>query len=171
MWTALRRPLLVAVIFGCAVSLMDAGRLTLRLALPATLYWTFVPLVETLALFTASRAARRSGSWPRTIDLFFMGHEPWLFWVVAFSVYWAFLPAVAAFSWPPSGIRVWYIAAGLTAAWSAYLDFCFFRDVLQCTRWQAGRDLLLQRSLAWSAGLAIFLGSSGMQVIATRLRL
>jgi hypothetical protein len=33
----LRRPLLFAFIFGCAVSLFTSGRLTLRLAGPATL--------------------------------------------------------------------------------------------------------------------------------------
>jgi hypothetical protein len=162
--------LLVALFFGCAISLMDGGRLTLRLALPAAFYWTFVPLVETLALFATSRAARRAGPWPRTIDLFFMGHGPWLLWLVAFSAYWAFLPPVAAFSWPARN-RIWFLSAEIVAVWSAYIDFCFFRCVLKCTVWQAGRDLLLQRSLAWSAGLFLFLGSSAIQVVATRFGL
>ena len=146
---------------------MDSGRLTLRLALPASCYWTFVPLVEIVALFLASPAARRIRPWQQTIDLFFTGHAPWLLWLIAFSAYWAFLPTMAAASWPPR-FSVWYFSAGIVAGVSACVDFRFFRLVLQCTPWQAARLLLLQRILAWGGGLAIFLGSSGYQVLATR---
>jgi hypothetical protein len=169
-WVALRRPLLVAFVFGCAISLMDSGRLTLRLALPASIYWMFVPLLEIVSLFAASRAARRTRPWQRTIDLFFQGHAPWLLWLIAFSAYWAFLPTVTAFTWPGRD-RVWLYSAGLVAAWSAYVDFRFFRAALACTRRQAVRDLLLQRILSWTAALAIFLGPPGYQVIASRLGL
>ena len=49
-WLAIRRPLLVAAVFGCCISLMTSGRLSLRLAAPATLYWSFVPLLEIAGL-------------------------------------------------------------------------------------------------------------------------
>jgi len=45
-WLAVRRPLALALFLGCAVSLMASGTLTLRLALPAALYWTFIPLAR-----------------------------------------------------------------------------------------------------------------------------
>jgi len=64
-WLAIRRPLLVALVFGCAVSLITSGRLSLRLVAPATLYWSFVLLLESCAGFT--NAPRSPPSAPRTI--------------------------------------------------------------------------------------------------------
>src|SRR5437763_17006530 len=68
------RPLLVLLVFGCAVSLMTSGRLTLRLALPAMVYASFVPLLEMASLGAVCR-----GRLPfrRAVDLFFVGHAPW----------------------------------------------------------------------------------------------
>ena len=43
-WIALRRPLALSLFLGYAISLMASGT-SLRLALPAALYWSFVPLV------------------------------------------------------------------------------------------------------------------------------
>jgi hypothetical protein len=169
-WTGLRRPLLVALVIGCAASLMDAGVLTLRLALPTAIWWTYVPLVEILALFAASPAARRAGSWPQTIDRYFMGHGPALLWVVALAGCFAFIPAVTEFSWQPRD-RVALDLALLVIAWSAYIDFQFFRRVLKQNAWRAARDLLVQRAIAWTVGLTIFVGGAGYQTLAVRLGL
>ena len=142
----------------------------MRLALPAAIWWTFVPLIEILALFAASGAARAVRPWQRTIDLFFEGHGPWLVWLVAFSAYWAFLPAATAYSWPER-YRVWLWSAVAIAGWSAWYDYRFLRRTLDLSPWRAARDLLLQRALAWTAGLAIFVGTAGYQTIASRLGL
>src|ERR1017187_10115962 len=84
-WLAIRRPLLVAAVFGCAVSLMTSGRLSLRLAAPATLYWSFVPLLEIAGLGAVWPWKRSPISFARAIDLFFVSNTPWSLWFTAFA--------------------------------------------------------------------------------------
>jgi hypothetical protein len=43
--------------------------------------------------------------------------------------------------------------------------------VLQRTRAGAARDVAVQRAICWALGLAIFAGSSGLQVVASGLGL
>jgi hypothetical protein len=169
-WMALRRPMLVALVIGCVVSLLDARVLTARLAIPAAFWWTYVPLLEILGLFAASPAARRSGSWQRTIDLFFTGHGPWLLWMVALAAGFAFIPTVRIFSWVPH-VRIALDSAVVIVAWSAYIDYQFFRRVLKQSAWRAGRDLLVQRAISWTLGLTIFVGGAGYQMLASRFGL
>jgi hypothetical protein len=69
-----RRPLLVAFVLGCSVSLMTSGRVTLRLAGPATVHWSFVPLAGIAGLAVVS--GRRLHA--ETIDEFFHGYLPWM---------------------------------------------------------------------------------------------
>lgn len=169
-WTGLRRPLLVALVLGCGMSLMDARVLTLRLALPTAFWWTYVPMVEILALFAACPAARRAPSWPRIVDRYFMGHWPTLLWVMALAGCLAFIPPITVLSWQQR-ISVPFDSALLVIAWSAYIDFQFFRRGLKQSAWHAARDLLVQRAIAWTVGLTIFVGGAGYQTLAVRLGL
>ena len=148
---------------------MDAGCLTLRLALPATLWWSFVPLLEILSLFAASAAARRL-PWRSTVDVFFQSHTPWFMWLIAFSAFWAFLPAETAYAWL-WWHHLWYYSAAGVIAWGAWLDFRFFRQTLKRTRWQSARELFLQRMIAWTMGIAIFTGMASRQTVASLLGL
>ena len=93
-WIAVRRPLLVAFVLGCSVSLMTSGRVTLRLAGPATVYWSFVPLAGIAGL--AAVSGRRLHA--ETIDEFFHGYLPWMLLIIAFAALWAFVPAPVAFA-------------------------------------------------------------------------
>ena len=153
-WLVLKRPLLVAFVLGCTMSLITAASLTLRLVGSATIYWSFVPLVETGALAAVCWSERRIVSFPRAIDLFFTGHGPWTLWLIGLSAIWSFLLPVKAFSLTGA---VWLYGAGtIVILWSAYIDFCFFRFVFGRNRTRAGRDLLLHRSISWSLIIAIF---------------
>jgi hypothetical protein len=167
-WLWLRRPLLIAAVFGCMVSLMTSGRLTLRLAVPAALYCSFVPLCEIVAL--AAVPGRRKLPLAQAIDLFFIGQAPWMLWLTYFAAVWAFASPVHVFGWAS---RPWAFdrCAMLAAAWSLYIDFWFFRCVFGHSPVAVIRDLLVQRTISWTAGLAIFLSSAGVQVLATRLGL
>lgn len=152
-WLIFKRPLLVAFVLGCTMSLITAASLTLRLVGPATIYWSFVPLAETGALTAVCWSGRRMVSFPRAIDLFFMGHGPCSLWLIGLSVIWSFFPPARAFSLT----RVWlYGASAMVIVWSACIDFCFFRFVLGRNRTAAGRDLLLHRAISWSLIIAIF---------------
>jgi len=149
----LRRPLFVAFLLGCAISLFTTRSLTLRLVGPATIYWSFVPLAEIIALAAVGWREPHALSFARRIDLFFTGHGPWLLWLIGLSAIWSFFLPAEAFSLT----RVWlYGAAALAVAWSACIDFCFFRFVLGRSRAGAGRDLLLHRAISWSLIIAIF---------------
>jgi len=162
-WLALRRPLTVACCLGCAVSLMATGALTLRLALPAAVYWSFVPLVELAGLAVAVRGQLRA----EVIDDFFAAHGPWLLWVAAFTALWTFVPAPAVIG--QTGFpRFWYVAGALIAIWTAWLDLAFFRRKGQ--RFPAAA-MVVQRAVSWPLGMLIFVAPAGWQTIAARFGL
>lgn len=165
-WLVLRRLLFVAFVLGCTISLLTAQALSLRLVGSATIYWSFVPVVETLALAAVGWNGRRVVSFSRAVDLFFTGHGPWLLWLIGLSAIWCFFLPAQAFSLT----RAWlYGATSLVLIWSAYIDFCFFRFVFGRNRTRAARDLLFHRSISWSLIIAIFGGPAIAPDIAARL--
>ena len=44
----------------------------------------------------------------------------------------------------------------LVAIWAAYVDYCFFRQLLRAGRGQAIRSVLLLRVLTWTAVFIVF---------------
>jgi hypothetical protein len=152
----LARPLFVAFVLGCSVSVMTSGRLTLRLLLPAMLYATFVPMLQIAAL----AVCRGRLPFRKAVGLFFVGHAPWSLWVIGSAALWGLLPTTAMY--PHAGM--WKETALVILAWSAYIDFCFFRDVVGGA---AIRRLAVQRVLCWLPGLAIFVAPAGWQVVAS----
>jgi hypothetical protein len=70
----LRRPALVALVFGAFVSFTAAGRLTIPLLFEGAFFWGFVPVLQMLLVAGVVPAfARGRISIPRAIDLFFTG--------------------------------------------------------------------------------------------------
>src|SRR5262249_45689674 len=140
---------------GCAVSFLTSGTLTLRLVLSSMIYWSFVPLVEIAALAAVCWNDRQKISFPTLIDSFFAGYGPWLLWLAGLSAIWSFTsPAAKAFDWTIS--EVWLFGGvAAAAAWSSYLDFCFFRSVLRRSRARAVRELAVQRFISWSLILSV----------------
>jgi hypothetical protein len=165
-WLGWRRPLLVAVVLGCTMSLITSASLTLHLAGPATFYWGFVPLAEIAALAAVCRRTRRTGPFGRTVDLFFAGHGPWLFWLIGLCGIWSFVPPIQAYDFT----RVWLYGAGaIVIVWSAYIDFCFFRFAMGKKPARAGGDLLVQRLVSWTIVVAVFGGPAIVPEVAARL--
>ena len=152
-WLLFRRPLLVAFLLGCAISLLTAGSLTLRLVTSATVTWSFVPLLEMAALAVVWRLGSRRLSLPHAMDLFFTGHAPWSLWLIGFGAYWSSFPQ-------PRGLYVtewlWLLLAGGIMAWSACIDFWFHRYVLESSPSRAVRHLLFQRAFCWTIGILLF---------------
>jgi hypothetical protein len=164
-WIAVRRPLFVAFVLGCSVSLMTSGRVTLRLAGPATVHWSFVPLAGIAGLAVVSGRRLRA----ETIDEFFHGYLPWMLLIIAFAALWAFVPAPIAFA--RTGYAwVWEGLATVALVWSSRTDLHFFERMGR-TRREAMRDLLVHRLVSWPIALAIFVWSAGLQVIASGLGL
>ena len=154
-WLCLKRPLFLSFFLGCTVSFLTSGTLTLRLIGPATLYWSFVPLIEIAALAAVCWSNRQNVRFPRLIDLFFRGYGPWLLWLVGMCAIWASLsPSVKSFDGTVS--IVWLGAGGsLAIGWSLYVDFSFFRSVMGRSPARAARDLALQRVISWSLIMSI----------------
>ena len=160
----------VAFVFGCAASLMTSGRMAVRLVGPATVYWTCVPLFEILGLAAVWRRKRSPVSFSRAVDLFLVGHGPWLLWLVAFAAMWAFISPIEVFEWRRTS-WLWYSSALAVALWSGYIDFRFFRRVLARSPAGAGRDLMLQRAISWIGLAAWFVGPAAWSEALSRLGL
>ena len=148
---------------------MTSGRLSLRLVAPATLYAAFIPLAEIAGLALVWRR-RDALPFARTIDLFFRSHMPPLLWLLLFAAIWGFLPTPAAIYWTA---LPWarQLPILLFLLWSALLDFRFFRRILSRRPLHAATSLVLQRAVAWSLGIAWFVGPAAWQAIAAKVGL
>lgn len=151
----LGRPLFVAFLLGCMVSLAASQRLTLRHVAGGTITGCFIILGQIVALAVVFWS-NPIISFSRAIDLFFAGYGPWSLWILCFSAVWAFASPWQAFVW--AGLRMILLSAGFIALWSGYIDFCFFERVLHRTPARAAWDLLRQRAISWSISILIFGG-------------
>lgn len=164
-WLAVRRPLVVAVVIGCAVSLLAEGTVTPRLALPAAIYWSFVPFLQVAGLAAALR--RRPDA--AAIDAFFRGFGPWLLWLAAFTALWTFVPAPAVFGL--RGFPFWaWVAAGAAGVWSLWIDFQFFLARREGSPEHAARDVAVHRLVCWPAGMAIYVMPAAWQMVESWFR-
>ena len=159
----LRRPVALAFVLGCVASVLASGRFTARLITDGTLSYAFIPAIELAAFAVVYRTgARRRIPFARAVDLFFIGNAPWLLWLVI-------LAGVASIV-PPRQLAPWlsllFMGFLIPAAWSAYVDFHFFRAVMNRNVPGAVRDLMLHRVIGWS-GFAVYFvaGSLWSQVL------
>jgi hypothetical protein len=155
-WTAAQRPLFMIVLLGCLVSLVTAGSLSLRLFAAGAINALFVPLLE-IGVLVGLWRSKRTIPFSRTVDLFFMGHGPWVLYLLVFSAIWAFASPTDAFVL--TARWMWSLLV-VALVWSAYIDFCFLRHVLPESAARAAGKLLALRIITWSVGLVIFGGGS-----------
>jgi hypothetical protein len=111
---------------------------------------------------------KRTIPFAAAVDLYFTGNGPGLLWLIALAAEWALIPTATAYEW----MRyqwAWYSFGIFVLIWSAYIDYRFLRLILDRTRGQAVRDLLMIRAVTWIPGLALFLGASAYQVLLSGL--
>ncbi len=157
--TPWRRVLLLALVLGCTVSALASGRLSIRLMLDGVVSFAFVPVVEVAAFTVVFWRVRPLVRYARALDLFLIANAPWLVWCVGQM-------ALGYLFWPnptliPQTDGAWATAIVLlvpTLAWSAYMDFAFFRTVLGTASRAAVGYLLLFRVIAWTTALLYFVG-------------
>jgi hypothetical protein len=154
----LRRPLLLALFAGCTVSLQASGRLSVRLVADGIVSFAFVPFFEIVALAVVYARCPRRVPFARAIDAFFAANAPWLLWLLAFSVLRCVQTPLQATAMPAALLWTLVLSLVLTAAWSAFIDLQFFREVLPPQHEHAVRDLLLARVISWTGILGYFLG-------------
>jgi hypothetical protein len=142
---ALKRPLLVAVVLGTAVSIYATRRVTLGLALSAILTWSFAVAVQALAAAAlVASSKRRRSSLPSALDLFFLGHGPWSLWLIAAAAWSALLPR------PDKMDTIVVASAAVPIAWTAVIVFAFCRTVLDDEPRTAVIRTLFHQSLIWT---------------------
>lgn len=154
----LARPLFFLLVFGCAASLSVSGRVTARLALPAAISMSFIPLAQAVSLAVVCR-----GRVPlrRAVDLFSIGNAPWLLLLLAFAGTWAFVPSATVYE----HFDLWRDAFMALFVWSAWMDLQFFRVVTGRRPVGALFVLAAQRLICWGLALSIFVGPAGVQVV------
>jgi hypothetical protein len=165
-WTLLRRPLLLAIVFGCLVSLEASGRLSARLLTDGIVSFAFVPIFEVLSVMLVYRRAPRRLSLAQAVDLFFVANAPWLFFVFAVLAIRCLQTPVQATAMPEGWEWTLLLSLCPLAAWSLYIDIQFFRSIsAQPDRGIAG-DLTLQRVISWTCILGWYVGHEVWQLIA-----
>jgi len=152
-WLLFRRPLLVAFVLGCTVSLLTARGLSLGLVASGAVTWSFVPLLEMGALAVVWSFGNRRLSLPRAVDAGFTGHAAWSLWLLLFGAWWSRFPLPIA---SEAAVWFWLTSAAAVLAWSAWVDYCFHRSVLDSSPAQSLRNLVVQRGLCWIPGIILF---------------
>jgi hypothetical protein len=155
----LSRYLLLMLVAGCSASLMTTGHVTLRIALPCMLYAAVAPMLQ-----IASLAVVRRGALPlrRAAALFAISNVLWMATLLFVAALWAWGPATQLYHYI-GWIR--NTLAGLLVAWSAYVDYWFFRLALGRSPFAAARDLAVQRFLCWTVGMTLWVGPAGWQIV------
>ena len=154
-WGAVRGPLLLLFWLGCSLSLITSQRLGLRLMAAGMINLSFVPLAEIVALLAVWRGTRNI-DFSRAVDLFFVGHGPWMLGMLGYAAIWTLFTPVHAMAITATR----HIAPILLVAalWSGYIDYCFFRYVFRRSGVRAGANLVLERVIAWGLGMIIYGG-------------
>jgi hypothetical protein len=164
-WIALRRPLFVAFVIGCTVSLIATGRLTLTLVAGSMVGWAFVPLFEILGFAVAAGRRANDVSFSRSLDAFFVGHRPWTLLTIAFGATASFLPPWYVNAWSFALVTGFEVLAVLVAIRSWFIDVGFYRDVLGRSPRDATRAAIIQRLICWPATCAWFFGYAAWPLV------
>jgi hypothetical protein len=152
-WVALRRPLSIAILLGCMVSLVVSQRLTLRHVAGGAVNASLLLLGQIAALGIV-RGRERKFSFSRTIDLFFASFGPWTLWILSFSAIWSFASTSRAFTLAGPGTML--PTALLAAIWSCSLNYRFFEHVLHRSRARAVWDVLRLSAMSSCMCILIF---------------
>jgi len=150
--TALRRPLLAAVVLGTSIAIAATRHVTPALVLSTMLAWAFVVAIQIgLALLLIATPARRTVGVPRALDLFFASHAPWSLWLLAVAC----VPAPLGRPMTPLLVLT-LIPLVLTPRIIA----AFFREVLELAPRQAFIRTAAHQALTWG----LFVGLYGAAV-------
>lgn len=164
-WIAIRRPLFVAFVLGCSISLIATGRLTLTLVAGSMLGWAFVPLFEILGFAVVAGRRRHHLSFSRSLDAFFVGHRPWTLFAIAFAALGSLLSPWRVNAWSVPIVTGFEMLGVLVAIWSWFIDVSFYRDVLGRSQREATRAAITQRAICWPAICAWFFGYAAWPLV------
>ena len=140
--TALRRPLLAAVVLGVAIAIAATGHVTPALVVSTTLCWALVIVLQiAIALILIAGPSRRTVGIPRALDLFFASHTPWSLWLLAAAV----VPAPLGRPLAPL-LPLAVVPLVLTTR----MIVAFFREVLQLDSRRALLRTVAHQAITWT---------------------
>jgi hypothetical protein len=167
LWVVVRRPLTFLFVCGCVVSMWASGRLSVRLIVDGMMSFAFLPAFQLLAFAVVYRRGPRQSPFAQAADRFFAGNAPWLWWLVAFAALRCLLTPFQAGAPPQLLLDLVRATMVGVLAWSAYVDYRFFREVLLSP--QSARDVILQRAVGWTGGVVYFFGIAAWSAIVGRI--
>jgi hypothetical protein len=147
--TAVRRPLVVALVLGVSTAMSATGHVTPSLLLSTTACWSFLVVIQAaIALTLIAGRARRTVGLARAIDLYFAGHAPWSLWMLA------------AAAWAPSPIgrpvMPVVIAAAVPLILTPRILSAYFREVLEMEPRDAVARAAVQQAMTWVTFVVLF---------------
>jgi hypothetical protein len=147
-----RRPLLLALVLGCGISVLVSGRFTARLIADGALSFAFVPIFELIAFALVYYLRRSPIPFVDAVDRFFAGNTPWLWWLIGIMIAVAMLPPTRHASLMAPILLTMLIPIALSVGF----DLRFFREVIGSTRRGAILDVVILRLVAWTGVTAYF---------------
>jgi hypothetical protein len=147
--TAVRRPLLAAVVLGASAAISATGHVTPALVLSTTLCWSFVIVLQAaIALVLIAGPAQRTVGLARALDLYFASHAPWSLWMLAMV------------AWAPSPLgrpaTPLLFAAAVPLILTPRILSAFFREVLEMDPRHAAARTAAQQVMTWVAFVVLF---------------
>jgi len=165
-WMFLRRPLLLAIVFGCLVSLEASGRLSARLITDGIISFAFVPVFEAVSLMLVYGRAPRRLPLAQAVDLFFAANAPWLLLMLVMLAVRSLQTPVQATAGPEWWQWTLLLSLVPVAAWSLFIDVQFFRNISAGPGRGVAGDLALQRAISWTCILGWYVGHEAWQLVA-----
>lgn len=148
-WTAVRRPLTVALVLGLATAMSATGRVTPALLFSTTACWSIVVVIQAaIALTLVASPARRTVGLARAIDLYFAGHAPWSLWLLGAA---AWAPSTLGRSETPL-----LFAAAVPLLLTPRILSAYFREVLELDPWDALVRSAVQQTVTWVTFVILF---------------
>jgi len=141
---ALRRPALLALLYGTVAAMASAGHVDVPLVVSTTLYWSFVPALQCLIAWAlVASAPRRALPVPAAIDAFFTTSLPWTLWMLAFAGWSTAGPPIAR------SLNLPLLATIIPLLWTPRLIFNFCRRILGDDGRTALQRTLVHQAASW----------------------
>jgi hypothetical protein len=160
-----RRPLFAAFILGTFISITVSGRLSALLILDGLVFWSFIPILQGLLVAGIVQLFAR-GRMPisSAIDLFFMGHGPFLLWMLAICGTCLFFPLKQVYLWPTESGWIMPLSLLGTWLWSNVTSFAFFKAALNLTAFRAIALLVLYTVMLWGVIVSYLFAVESLQL-------
>jgi hypothetical protein len=137
---AVARVVAPAIIAGITTAVAATGRISWSLAATGAACWSFLAPLQIVTAAAVILPANRRVTFPRALELFFLGHAAWSLWLVL---------SAAVLLVAPGGVPLdaVLLSALVPLVWTAIVIRAFFREVLQLERRRAAMWTAIHQAL------------------------